>query len=556
MDTNIIIEEKDLALAQTLCASISDTENHNRAIANILGTAIASRYFDPDVYNIDIENSLCKIPKVNEEFNISDLYVNNTYVDVRVYFNEEEICVPKLHFDNGILPEAYMFIKLSTNLSEGTVTGFITPKNIDTDNPKNDSYYLKEENLNSIYDIESLFINKLDTAELSDDDVFSYLEDSLDYGKKIEFIKTLISSVSSRRIFTRIANAQDILKKVSDYDTDSINENKKPDENIDSLFNSTEADSIEESFLNDFDYKTEVTPSSSELIEEVDNEFGNLIENENNEEPIQEEPTNTEEFESETKIDTTELETETEISEEENGEIGKLFADEENIRTLDEEDNTPQIKKKSYSGLLTILILAFALCGGGYWWYSNNNTQTPADGEVLNQVPIVANEDIQTGQNTSDTSAMPNETVNANIDTNINNNEAGASISIPEIEKNLDASVLVSNLKVDWEVPSSYVSNAYARRYLIKLGKIIQLNLKTELLLLSKPPISNKITVEIKYNPSRNRFEPLSIIDSSGEKTVDNTIMNTVDTVLKMNISTNFESFGKLQGNPVLIIHL
>lgn len=556
MDTNIIIEEKDLALAQTLCASISDTENHNRAIANILGTAIASKYFDPDVYNIDIENSLCKIPKVNEEFNISDLYVNNTYVDVRVYFNEEELCVPKLHFDNGILPEAYMFIKLSTNLSEGTVTGFITPKNIDTDNPKNDSYYLKEENLNSIYDIESLFINKLDTAELSDDDVFSYLEDSLDYGKKIEFIKTLISSVSSRRIFTRIANAQDILKKVSDYDTDSINENKKPDENIDSLFNSTEADSIEESFLNDFDYKTEVTPSSSELIEEVDNEFGNLIENENNEEPIQEEPTNTEEFESETKIDTTELETETEISEEENKEIGKLFADEENIRTLDEGDNTPQIKKKSYSGLLTILILAFALCGGGYWWYSNNNTQTPADGEVLNQVPAVANEDIQTGQNTSDTSAMPNETVNANIDTNINNNEAGASISIPEIEKNLDASVLVSNLKVDWEVPSSYVSNAYARRYLIKLGKIIQLNLKTELLLLSKPPISNKITVEIKYNPSRNRFEPLSIIDSSGEKTVDNTIMNTVDTVLKMNISTNFESFGKLQGNPVLIIHL
>lgn len=556
MDTNIIIEENDLALAQTLCASISDTENHNRAIANILGTAIASKYFDPDVYNIDIENSLCKIPKVNEEFNISDLYVNNTYVDVRVYFNEEELCVPKLHFDNGILPEAYMFIKLSTNLSEGTVTGFITPKNIDTDNPKNDSYYLKEENLNSIYDIESLFINKLDTAELSDDDVFSYLEDSLDYGKKIELVKTLISSVSSRRIFTRIANAQDILKKVSDYDTDSINENKKPDENIDSLFNSTEADSIEESFLNDFDYKTEVTPSSSELIEEVDNEFGNLIENENNEEPIQEEPTNTEEFESETKIDTTELETETEISEEENKEIGKLFADEENIRTLDEEDNTPQIKKKSYSGLLTILILAFALCGGGYWWYSNNNTQTPADGEVLNQVPAVANEDIQTGQNTSDTSAMPNETVNANIDTNINNNEAGASISIPEIEKNLDASVLVSNLKVDWEVPSSYVSNAYARRYLIKLGKIIQLNLKTELLLLSKPPISNKITVEIKYNPSRNRFEPLSIIDSSGEKTVDNTIMNTVDTVLKMNISTNFESFGKLQGNPVLIIHL
>ena len=151
---------------------------------------------------------------------------------------------------------------------------------------------------------------------------------------------------------------------------------------------------------------------------------------------------------------------------------------------------------------------------------------------------------------------MPNENVNAVAGNNAQNNEQGNSVSIPAIEQNLDASVLVSNLKVDWEVPAGYVSNTSAKRYLVKLGKIIQLNLKTELLLLSKPPISNRITVELKFNQNLNKFEVVGIQTSSGEKTVDDTILQAVATALKMNISSNLESFSNLQGNPILIIHL
>ena len=120
----------------------------------------------------------------------------------------------------------------------------------------------------------------------------------------------------------------------------------------------------------------------------------------------------------------------------------------------------------------------------------------------------------------------------------------------------MDASILVTNLKVDWEVSAGYASNTSAKRYLIKLGKIIQLNLKTELLLLNKPPISNKIAVEIRYNPSSRKFEAMGVTVSSGEQSVDNVIMQTVNKALAMNLSMNTDSFAKLQGNPVLIIHL
>ena len=88
------------------------------------------------------------------------------------------------------------------------------------------------------------------------------------------------------------------------------------------------------------------------------------------------------------------------------------------------------------------------------------------------------------------------------------------------------------------------------------MGKIIQLNLKTELLLLHKPPLSNKITVELNYNASKGKFDIVGIQQSSGEKSVDDLILQTVENALTMNLSTNSDSFANIQGNPILIIRL
>ena len=171
-----------------------------------------------------------------------------------------------------------------------------------------------------------------------------------------------------------------------------------------------------------------------------------------------------------------------------------------------------------------------------------------------NTLPNLADEEvIESNKKVED--AMPNETVDT-TPAELNNKEEGNSVAIPAIEQHLDASVLVSNLKVDWEVPAGYASNTAAKRYFVKLGKIIQLNLKTELLLLSKPPLSNKITVELTFNGNKGKFDIVGIQDSSGEKVVDDTILQTVKNALNLGISSNLESFGKIQGNPILIIHL
>ena len=200
---------------------------------------------------------------------------------------------------------------------------------------------------------------------------------------------------------------------------------------------------------------------------------------------------------------------------------------------------------------------------GGYFGYTKFFNQT--SDSLTNE--ITPNKAVEVPNNTSAKTpvkkvepkketpvAMPVETIE-NVKA-VNNANEGNAVSIPAIESNLDASILVSNLSVNWEVPAGYVSNSSAKRYFTKIGKIIQLNLKTELLLLSKPPITNKITLELEFNKDAGKFAVKSMLESSGEKTVDDIISSTVTKALDMKLSTNMSVFNTVSGNPVLVIRL
>ena len=260
----------------------------------------------------------------------------------------------------------------------------------------------------------------------------------------------------------------------------------------------------------------------------------------------------------EKETDTTNLQTDTTQAASEE-QIETLFNnyDSENITNSEAEIKpvTSENTKKGISKPILALVLIALLGTGAFFSFSKLNNSS----ESLPENDVVSNESqskISTTKIQSEPvqEAMPNEAVDINLIPK--KQDEGVATSIPAIEQNLDASILVSNLKVDCEVPSGYAANTAAKRYLIKLGKIIQLNLKTELLLLNKPPISNKITVEIKYNSSTKKFEATEITVSSGEKVVDDVILQTVKKALSMNLNSNTDSFAKLQGNPVLIIHL
>lgn len=662
---NFLIEEREIEFAQNICKLISDANTRNRAVANAFGASIAEKFFDKNSYKVDNISGLHNIGQILDEFDISDIYINNSYIDVRLFFNEDELSVPKSHFDNNLLPVAYMFVRITPDLSNATVTGFIASENVDTTQDIGGYYPIKEEQLVSFYDIEPLLVTKEDSYAVEEADIFAFLDGKIE--NRSAFIGELIASENGRLKFAKAVKAQyafnfisfreeentsneqeldlpnddfagieedDLLELDSNVQNDSLLDepvnlddsfdmlDAAPLEGADELSFEGETDLVADTNLetdtlselgaeigeNDsliteddnvsavdeldiiddiqsdneeesgFEFSTVTTPSLDTMGDNLDDllnednslDINNEIVETKQEEEIQEQ--GTVQPQEEVVVDTEGVLDEepeqviqetnsvedviepTEEATDNTEQIDTLFNSDEQDLADENADFVPPKKQKSSIKLLAIVGLLVVLGAVGYFGYNQFANQQPAEDDTNLVTDSVETQQTAQQPAQSQEDAMPVETVE-NVAPKLATNE-GTSESIPAIEQNLDASILVSNLKVDWEVPSGYASNTSAKRYLVKLGKIIQLNLKTELLLLNKPPISNKITVEIQYNSRTKKFEATGITQSSGEKTVDDLILQTVNKALAMNLSTNFDSFGKLQGNPVLIIHL
>lgn len=720
-----LIENYDIELAQDICKTIENNDTRNRAVACVLGAKISEKYFTET--EVDTKTGLHNIALVQERLEISDIYIKNNYIDVRVYFNDNELCVPKAHFDKETLPLAYMFIKLNEDLTGAMVTGFVMPSVIDTSVEYNGYYAVNEADLISYYDIEAM-ISEGFTYDIDDDiliPIFEYINGTIEDDG--HFYRTLMASKEARQRLSETLSANHVYNYISQTkstEPEEITENTAIDETIeeniveeitpleenteilsldtdeviienldeditdlqevqelelsvdsedefDLVSNNTTLESFDteendlfdvednfeevkeiiseesndnlldeqpiepleetdtliqnETFVDDietveefeqadlsevsdlladyeeetidsdnetidssvenieedvlaaeeednnivaeiddseestgsFKYTTEVSPSINSYEEEIINDENEIQEpnvDENELLQLLDDETQATETTSEEKETTDEILEENSSNEEQ---IDVLFNENSDSSDEPEYENVSEpievLPVNNSSKLIPLIGILTVVAAVGYFTYTkvfNNteNTVVETNNAVSTQTKTIEK------QAKLKEEAMPVETIENN-NLPIQENE-GTAESIPAIEDNLDASILISNLRVAWEVPVSYASNSTAKRYFTKLGKIIQLNLKTEMLLLSKPPITNKILVELEYNKSSQKFVVKGITVSSGEKVVDDLIQNTVKNSLDINLNMDLSSFGNIQGNPTLVINL
>lgn len=538
---NFTIDAKDIEYAQDACKYISSPDVRNRAVANSLAANIAEKFFDKDNFSVDTESGLHNISIVLEDINIADIYVNNFYIDVRVYFHDSEMRIPKEHFTNNIVPSAYMFIKLDNDLFSGTVTGFLSPNNISNVQDEEGDYIVEPSQLTALDEIELVEINSSDDTTITDKQIFDYIDNKL--LDKSRFFQGLILSRSARIKLAKAVKAQYIFNLISVPQKETENSENSPDNRALDVLLDVDNETSED--LNNYDFSTVTSPSieNQEAVTELNERILESADEIAQQELLSQ---SVDVDKNEQSIDSL-----FDNNKDNNSEDSTTFMSSENS---DYDENFIPPKKSRLPLLVAFVLIFIAISGIGVYFaitqFNLNNSQ--ADADNLNQIqapPIKPTSDSVDANQV----AMPLETVEAI--TPVNAEEANV-VSIPAIEQNLNASILVSKLKVEWEVPKGYASNTSAQRYLVKLGKIIQLNLKTELLLLSKPPITNKIAVEIKYDNNEKKFQTVGISISSGEKSVDDLILQTVNRALNMKLNINSDSFAKLQGNPVLIIHL
>ena len=662
---NFLIEENILEVAKNICNDIQDSEMRTRSVANAFAATVVSKYFTE--VEVDTQSGLHTIAQVLNKIDISDVYIKNNYIDVRVYFNDEELCVPKSHFDDNLLPVAYMFVKLSEDLSAGLVTGFIAPESINTDNLVGSFYKIREDDLVSYYDIEPLLIT-IPTGDYPDNAeslIFDYLDGKLTKEDENTLYSLLLVNPELRLKLRDAAKVRSIFNFVSEVPVKESEEKEEllveeNDElvsmelpNEDFLLEETEVaesffeedvvledentvqldetvdieefsiEPLEEEAINLSEYSEELEESFEEDVtvnadtfvefDSVSNDISESVEVEEflpEEEPIlgeyqeqeevidsedfatvitpsleaietgeaaseevsldelenllDDEPSNTGEVEQSEMLDLVEDELEEknledaleDASKQEEdvqdvSQIENLFGEEGQSQDGFEEDFVVPVQKKS-SKLMPVLGLLAIIAGAGYFGYNKYLAQQEMNMNYSESISTAVSTEAKAVSAVKE--AMPVETIE-NIELPKATNEGNA-ISIPAIEQNLDASILVSNLAVNWEVPVGYTSNPTAERYFKRIGKVIQLNLKTELLLLSKPPITNKIVLELEFNKNSNKFDIKGFTASSGEKLVDDLVKQTVRNALDMNLKTNMNVFGTISGNPMLIIRL
>ena len=137
-ETLIYVEENDKEEAKLLTKGLLNNEVRSRAFFNALGAELGLKYLALENISSDKTYNLHNVHKILEEFDISDIMLNNIHIDVRVVFDENQIFIPKSHFEYDILPDIYFVFLLSEDRSHVKFLGFFEPKLINKNNQNKD----------------------------------------------------------------------------------------------------------------------------------------------------------------------------------------------------------------------------------------------------------------------------------------------------------------------------------------------------------------------------------------------------------------------------------
>lgn len=244
-DTLIYIEEKDRREAQIFSSCFADKNIRNRVYINILGAVIAEKFLNSEGIAIPPSDNMHNIRKILEEFDIADIILPHTHIDVRVIFDEKYIFIPKSHFKFNIMPNIYLVFELAKDISHVKFLGFFESFALNREKQNEDYYFLAKKDLISPDKLKRYLENAQTSTntELSEEELNNFNEsiinmtdNDIDELEKKILIKVLTKSSILRNKFAEFENFELIsYKAVNEYtlkETDEENENFTTYDNI------------------------------------------------------------------------------------------------------------------------------------------------------------------------------------------------------------------------------------------------------------------------------------------------------------------------------------
>ena len=145
----IYIEKDNITEAEFMSKSFVNRGIKNRAYINALGAELVMKYLVSEGFNIEELHNIHSISKVLEKIDIADVLLPNIHIDVRVVFDDNQIFIPKSHFDLEIVPDIYLVLKLDEEFDHAEFLGYFKPEQINKKDANKDYYFIAKSKLSS-----------------------------------------------------------------------------------------------------------------------------------------------------------------------------------------------------------------------------------------------------------------------------------------------------------------------------------------------------------------------------------------------------------------------
>ncbi|MCI1274036.1 MAG: DUF1822 family protein [Clostridiaceae bacterium] len=299
-NTMIEIDKKDISDANFFACKFANKKVKDRAFVNALGAKLAIKYFESEGLNVENIYNLHYVRKILEEFDIADVMFPNIHIDVRVVYDDNQIFIPKSHFDFNITPDIYVVMKVNNDFSKMELLGFVEPGMINKNNCNDDYYFLEKEKLSNISDLKTYIENfKGDTMQSVDDEdvekirnmMFDTLDNDIEKEDKKTLFQYLLKSGTLRDSFIELENFETL--SYSALNNPNIKEPQIDENTVDISALTINDDGTFKSGLEDDVEALVALPEDD--VEESSNETSQDNQNENSPEPQNEVQDNEEE---------------------------------------------------------------------------------------------------------------------------------------------------------------------------------------------------------------------------------------------------------------------
>ncbi len=206
-ETLIYIEKENTTEAEFMSRSFVNKEVKNRAYINALGAELLTKYLASEGVDVSDLHNLHSISKILEKNDISDILLPNIHIDVRVIFDDNQIFIPKSHFELGLTPDIYAVLKIDADFKYVEFLGYFKPSQINKDN-QNDEYYFFSKNKLSSPESLTKFIQNFpgkNPRKLTEEEFFhgrefsiSLADHNITLDEEIELYELLLSSAQLR----------------------------------------------------------------------------------------------------------------------------------------------------------------------------------------------------------------------------------------------------------------------------------------------------------------------------------------------------------------------